>query len=107
MTTTEARHDNIIRATHIVIGIVILLSCLMGGVAMAVSNIRRSQVFHLWFRHMTSWNAIIASLWFFLVATTPRSSNTMFIAFGLTTLLLNLFVFFVRWGWFRISSLHK
>lgn len=28
------------------------------------------------------------------------------IAFGFTTLLLNLFVFMVRWGWFRISKFH-
>lgn len=56
-------------ATHAILALVILLSCVMGGVAMALMNIRRSQVFHLWFRHMTSWNAIISSLWLLTVAT--------------------------------------
>lgn len=60
-------------------------------------------IFLYWLRHLTNWNAILSALWFILIGAFARQLDAKpLIVLGIITVLLNSFVFFVRWGWFKI-----
>jgi len=97
-----------VAASLLVLGAIIAISTVVGGSALSASTKHGPKLFNIWFRHLTNWNAMISSLWFIVVGIlvlhhdNPMSPTML--SFGYATTLLNLFVFFVRCGWFRISN---
>jgi hypothetical protein len=96
------------RTTCVVLSIVILFAITLGGSVLSVTSRYGPKLFVNWFRHLTNWNAIICSLWLLVAASSKVSNpNETLIGFGYFVVLLNLFVTFVRWGWFRISNVRS
>lgn len=97
---------SIVSAVSGLLALVIVLATALGGCIMSATTKHGPALFTNWFRHLTNWNAIISALWFAVLATSDVSGpHPTVVGFGYTVALLNLFVFFVRWGWFRVANL--
>lgn len=100
--------EGALRASFGLAGVAILAASVTGASAFTLVAKDGARSYMQWTRHLTNWNAILTSLWLLVAAQQPpaRPSAAM-LGFGYAVVLLNLFVFFVRWGWFRISSLWR
>jgi len=89
-----------------VLAIVILLAITLGGAMLTATTHQGPRLFVNWFRHLTNWNAIICAVWLLTVASSRLDTpSPTLLGFGYLVALLNLFVIFVRWGWFRVANL--
>jgi hypothetical protein len=106
--TTANSNIRIFQIACAVLGLVIVIATCLGGSILSAKTRQGPRIFSNWFRHLTNWNAIFCTLWLFVVASSRlERANTTLLSFGYFALLMNLFVLFVRWGWFRVSSMKK
>lgn len=90
------------------LGIVIILAITLGGSILSATSRSGPQLFCQWFRHLTNWNIIFSSIWFLSLATIGvERPSAQLLGLGYFVVLMNLFVFFVRWGWFRIANVRE
>jgi hypothetical protein len=107
-TTKHKGNERLFAAACAVLGLVIIVAVCIGGSVLSASTRHGARIFSNWFRHLTNWNAIFGALWLLVAASSKLAkTNTTLISFGFFVLLMNLFVLFVRWGWFRVASLRQ
>jgi hypothetical protein len=98
---------NWFKYTNITLAVVVLVSTLLACAVFALNPKFGPAIFLNWFRHLTNWNALLTVLWLILIGHLAPRFNTQLLSMGIAILLLNLFVFFVRWGWFKIQPIAR
>lgn len=100
-------HLNWFKYTNITLAVIVLVSTLLACAVFALNPKFGPAIFLNWFRHLTNWNALLTVLWLVLIGQMAPRYNTQLLSMGVAVVLLNLFVFFVRWGWFKIQPIAR